>query len=398
VSQPKLKKREGQLDHSALTFSEPREEAEQTDDAQPMTEAQAVIRQRIQGLEIAVAEDLLHASAVVKRTAMRLKRRWRKEIIWNRGERSGPTIRVDVSEGAADRALQLCDLLVQGTSLMGWSFQAQPRPEESPRAYRYQPAPAETPMFGNFTVDGEPLEVRIDERRRRIDHVPTEEEKAKRRRGEYVYAPRWDYLDTGELRLHLSKADSSYGLKTWKDGARKRIEEDIKSILITMGDEALRIKMDREERRLAEIEERRQEKLRWQLEARREANAKLIRELEAQAGAWFRARVLRSYVRAVRKSVGDTRLEARLQNEHVDFVAWAEHYIDQLDPLTTTPHDPDLEEERPMYRSTSEGVQESVSRLLGREWQTAWKNSECGSERRESLRVSPNGEDDMDGE
>ena len=55
-------------------------------------------------------------------------------------------------------------------------------------------------MFGCFTVDGEPLEVRIDERRRRIDHVPTEEEKAKRRRGDYVYAPRCDYLDTGELR------------------------------------------------------------------------------------------------------------------------------------------------------------------------------------------------------
>lgn len=199
----------------------PREEAEDSDSKKPLTDAQAAVRERIEGLQIRVGDDLLHASAVVKRTAVRLKRPWRKDVSWNRGERCGPTIRVDVSEATADRALLLCERLIVGTSLLGWSFKAPPQPEQPRGGYRFEPAP-EMPRFGHFVVEGELLDVRMDERRRRMEHVPTEEEKAKQRRGDYVYAARWDYSDTGELRLYLSKADSRYVLKTWKDGAKKR--------------------------------------------------------------------------------------------------------------------------------------------------------------------------------
>lgn len=92
--------------------------------------------------------------------------------------------------------------------------------------------------------------MRIDERRRRMDHVPTEEEKEKRRRGQYVYAPRWDSIATGELRLHLSQQNCKCPLKTWKDGVKIRLKDQIRPILGTMADQAFRIKADREARRL----------------------------------------------------------------------------------------------------------------------------------------------------
>ena len=117
-------------------------------------------------------------------------------------------------------------------------------------------------------------------------------------------------------------------------------------MLLALLEEAFSIKTERERQRLAEIERRRQEELRWEQSKRRSANETLIHELEAQAGAWLRARFLRSYLRALRRTVekeGLQGLVAKRQEETVDFLAWAQHYVDQLDPLCMTPHDPHFE-------------------------------------------------------
>ena len=148
-------------------------------------------------------------------------------------------------------------------------------------------------------------------------------------------------------------------------------------MLLALLEEALSIKNERERQRLAEIERRRREKLEWEQSARRTANATLIHELEAQAGAWLRARFLRSYVRALRRTVereGLQGLVAKRQEETVDFLAWAQHYVDQLDPLCTTPHDADFETERPgYYMSADKQVHETLDRLLGNHWSEAFK-------------------------
>lgn len=106
------------------------------------------------------------------------------------------------------------------------------------------------------------------------------------------------------------------------------------------------MKASREADRLAEIERQRKEELRRRQSERRSANAKLIHELEAQAGAWFRARIFRVYLRALRRTLEGRMIKAALQDASVDFGAWAEHYVDQLDPLSVTAHDPDLKEDR----------------------------------------------------
>ena len=129
--------------------------------------------------------------------------------------------------------------------------------------------------------------------------------------------------------------------------------------------------------RLEEIERRRQEELRWEQSQRRTANATLIHELEAQAGAWLRARFLRSYLRALRRALdrdGTKGLVAKRQEETVDFLAWAQHYVDQLDPLCATLHDPDLETEHSgFYSSRDKNVNETLDRLFGNRWSEAFK-------------------------
>ncbi len=373
--QAALKKRaDDVMDYAALTFDAPQDETAPI----PPDDAAAPNPQRlaVENLELAHSDDLRLASPAVKRTALRLKRPWRKEISWNRGERNGPIISIDVSEACADRALLLSEQIIAGARSLGWTFKAPPKEEES-RSRRYGLEQPEAPVYGCLFVDDEPLAFRIDERDKRIDHELTESEKSRKRRGESIYPPRWDYVPTGELRLHLMHANSTYMKRTWKDGARLKLEQQTKAVLLGLFDEAVSIKTKREEQRLAEIERRREEKLRWEQSERRTANEKLIHELEAQAGAWLRARFLKSYLRALRRALekdGTEGLVAERQEETIDFLAWAQHYIDQLDPLCATPHDPDFEADRAGYYSPADKqVNDTLDRLLGNQWSGAFK-------------------------
>ncbi len=77
---------------------------------------------------------------------------------------------------------------------------------------------------------------------------------------------------------------------------------------------------------------------------------------------------------------------------------WAQHYIDQLDPLCPTPHDPDMKADRPGYYSPPETkVSKLLGRLLGQSWEDAFKISK--DESAETNRSGPAarvGEDDDD--
>jgi hypothetical protein len=373
--QPKLREREDQsTDYAALTFESPRDETPE-ENRQPATPEEAALREKIVGLPTRACVELKTASAAVRRTAVDLKRKWRNEIVWTRGEKSGPIVQIRVSELVADRALRIAELIVAGANAVGWGFQRIPalKEETQYRRYAYQPAP-EPPRYGCIDTLGELLAFRIDERNRQVEHELDEGEKARKRRGETIYPPRWDYFPSGDLRVHLLHTDSTYVRHTWKDAARRKLEEQINGILLGFLDEALDIKKRREERRQDEIRARKEEERRMRLSRRRENNAKFIRELEAQAGAWQRARMLRAYLRALRNAVGKDKFELISDKGTIDFLAWAYHYANQLDPLSQEPHDSDLmDESLTRYGSREEGIKETLSRLMGRNWQESLK-------------------------
>ena len=373
--QPKLVKREDQpMDYAALTFEAPRDEIPE-DNRPPGTPEEAALREKIVGLPPTPFLELKTASSAVRRTAVDLKRKWRNEIVWTRGEKSGPIVQIRVSDLVVDRALRIAELLIAGAQAVGWGFKRIPAPKEETqyRRYAYQPAP-EPPKYGCIDTQGELLAFRIDERNRQVEHELDEHEKARKRRGETIYPPRWDYVPSGDLRVHLMHADSTYVRHTWKDTARRKLEDQITAILLSFLDEALDIKKRREERRQDEIRARKEEERRMRLSRRRENNAKLIHELEAQAGAWQRARMVRAYLRALRNAVGKDKLELISNNSTTDFLAWGHHYANQLDPLSPEPHDLDLmDESLTRYGSREEGIKETLSRLMGRHWQESLK-------------------------
>ena len=190
----------------------------------PISPAEAALRARIDALEIAPLDTLLQAHPAVLRTAVHLKHLTSRDITWPRGTRSGPLLTVtNVSDAQIDRALRVLDAVLRASAALGWHFTA-PSPQEPP-TYRgrgsWGPTPAAPPLFGHLLVDGEPLQLKIDERRRQFNHVPTPTEladtKAAKKTGSYVWMPRFDFEPSGELRLHLFDADSRWVRKTWKD-------------------------------------------------------------------------------------------------------------------------------------------------------------------------------------
>ena len=343
----------------------------------PISLEEAVLRAGIDTLEIAPLGNLIDAHPAVLRTAVHLKHLKSRDITWPRGTRAGPILPVsNVSDAQIDRALRVLGAVLRASAALGWHFAA-PSPQEPP-TYRgrgsWGPTPAAPPAVGHLLVDGEPLQLKIDERRRQFNHVPTPTELADKKAGRYVWMPRFDFEPSGELRLHLFDADSSWVRKTWKDTKSHPLETQASKILHGLLDRALELKRDREEQRLRDLARREHERQQALVHQRRAAHAELIEELERQAGAWHRAQFLRRYLRAARRALCDNTFNVDLQGKPTDFLAWAEHYVNQLDPLYAEPRDPDFAHERTFQVGADEKrLQEELQRLSGHTWERASK-------------------------
>ena len=331
-----------------VTFA-PRPTPAPTEPITPMSPVETALRARIDALDPAPRTDLTAAHPAVLRTAVHLKHLKSRDLTWPRGTRSGPIIEVrNISEAQQERALKVLDALLRGAESLGWPFESPPRAEPEPRRNAWTPSTRPTAVVGRLIVDGEPLQLRIDERQRQSDHVPTEQEKADKKRGRYVWMPRFDYAPSGELRLHVTEPGHSYTEKVWKDTKAHPLEVQVHKVLHGL--------------------------LSLALERKRHREAQLIAALEAQAGAWVRAQLLRRYLRAARRTLGTRTVTTNLQGKPIDFLAWAEHYVNQLDPLHPDSRDPDFtHHDSWQYNSEEKRFTEELQRLSGHAWERASK-------------------------
>lgn len=366
---PKLPKRDVPTYDSALVFA-PIEESPPLDVADPAPEADSV-RAQIDGIAITVAPGLESASPPVQRLAHRLKVRPAKDIAWaRRADRQGPVPQIAVSDAQATRALRIVDAVLRGADVLGWPFEAV-KPKDTGYRQRSVEPPEPFPA-GAITVDGEPFAIQIDEPQRRRDHIATAEEVRRKQREPWAHIPAWDFDWSGNLHLQVHEPDSRYLQRTWKDGKRRRLEDQVRDVLLGLYELALDAKARRKAHEQRERERREEERLARERSYRRDAELKLINELERQVGAWFRARLLHRYVRAARRALGKSHIEAQRGKEAVDFFAWAEGYVDQLDPLHPAARNADLLGERAHWEA-DQAIQKGLARLAGFEGQTAWK-------------------------
>lgn len=381
---PGLPKREPERgDQHALTVQarEPDSPVVASETASAVPEHLATIRERIATLSITSADSIMDCLAATKRTARHLKHARRAEFRFERGEKVGPLVSMDVSEAVLDRACLLADRILRACQSLGWSFVAREREAaESERphgGYRsLEPLPPPAPE-GHILVADERVGFHIEERVREEKREPTAAELVHEKREYGYHAPRKTHTPTGNLRVVRLDTYRTFGKVTrltWYDRGSTRVEEQLADILAGFYELALSIKArraedERQERTRQEAERRREE-----LEARQDANAALIKQLETDAGAWYRARHLRRYIRAVRKSLGADTIRARFRDRHIDYLNWAEAYVDQLDPLTSRLRSPEFSRRNTHFVNDLDRLGADICRLFGSEWTEAWKS------------------------
>lgn len=323
-------------------------------------------------------EDALPA---IKRTARLMKCAGSAGLKLERGQASGPVASIAVSGDSQTRALLLADFLLRAAAKLGWSFvsptaAAVDEQRSSRRDTRDDPMATKTP-FGHLLIEGEPIGFRIEERLRDEKVEPTPAELAREKREWGYRAPRRRSVPTGSLRIVRLDLYSSYGepsRKTWYDRKGSLIELQLRDVLagfreLSKLNAARRAEALRQERRRKE-----HEILLADLDARRNANDKLIKQLETDAGAWHRARYLRRYVRAAKRVALEKPIVVRFRATSVDFLAWAERYVDQLDPLHASPRNDELlPRSQNYYGVDSDHLNAAMKRLLGIDWKQAWK-------------------------
>jgi hypothetical protein len=392
---PKLPKREAHWhDDSALTVAPSigayRGALDPTVGEEPGSvdhERKESIAARIAALTIVPSASIADALPPIKRTALRAKHPHRSQLTFERGEKAGPLIEMQVTSDALERALLLADTLLHAAQVLGWEFKDRVWQEsdesKTQETWRHQRQPTETPKpeaeprIGRLVVEGEEVALRIEERLRDEKCEPTPSELAREKREYGYHAPRKVAVATGALRVVRLDTYRTYGdpdRRTWYDRKGTRVEQQIKDVLLGFFELALSIKErrakdEREARDHEEAERRREES-----EAIQEANQKLIRQLETDAGAWHRARYLRHYLKAARMRLGGQSLTAVFRTETVDFLNWAESYINQLDPLHAAERTEEFEKDSTgHFQSDLDRMRAAFGRLLGSDWTDAWK-------------------------
>ncbi len=338
------------------------------------------IRARIAAVSIVPITSVAETLPAARRSGIRLKHPSRGEWTFNRGEKSGPIVHIDVTADTRDRALLLADALLRAAAALGWTFVASPPPkpqENYGRRRDPEPATKPEPAIGRFLVEGEHIGLRIEERIRDERREPTAYELARERREYGYHAPRKTRVPTGNLRVVRLDTYQTYGepdKHTWYDRKGSRVEDQVKDILLGFYELSQSVKVRRAEDERKERERQEAERRQKEKEARQEANAKLIKQLETDAGAWHRARYLRRYVHAARNRLGEQSLPATFREEVVDFLDWAEQYVNQLDPLHALARCDDFRKSGSYpYQTDIDRIKEGFARLLGGEWPRAWK-------------------------
>jgi len=225
----------------------------------------------------------------------------------------------------------------------------------------------------------------IEERLKEELREPTPAELAREKR-EYGYrAERKTFIPTGMLRLVRVDSDSWRGTrKSWYERAPDGLEEKIPAILAAFFEFALELKARRAKREQEKREREEAERRRRELEEQRQANQRLIEQLETQAGAWYRARMLRAYLRVLR-SAGS--FEVDFRGHPTDFITWAERYVNAMDPVHQSPRENEFLREEYSWRA-NERPKEELARLSGHNWAKSWKLT--------GIADSPPAEDDND--
>lgn len=225
-------------------------------------------------------------------------------------------LKVSVSPGCIGRAISILDTLIK-------AFEA--------RGFRMKDRDGEPAVLVPELPD-DPVTFRLEERVRRVQRAPIG---SKRDRPSSYFEPRvqYDFFPTGELCLALTSASAFNVRKSWRDGKRRRVEDQLNDFVqgVIRCAHFLRGRKLEEERRKKQHEEyerrrRELERLRWEEEER-------LRKLEAALLAWEQAQRLRAFLAAIGERAEGLGIEIPEESGLGGWMKWVEGRAERLDPI-----------------------------------------------------------------
>ena len=269
---------------------------------------------------IRVAERLARPHPLVRMTAEAFRGRQPDQY----GMLSRPwkekCLDVRVSRASLPRALRIMDSLVKAVEERG--FRASVTEGEKAGTY--------------IELLGEKVEIALEEKMKREDHVLTKEESERKAKYSWSLVRRWDYEPAGVLQLRIKEIWGDGARKTWADGRTQRVEERLNDViagLIVVAEAKRRhqIELKRQRQEWAEAERQRLE-----LERQRREEAEQLKALELEAAQWARSQQLRTYIDAVEHEALARGNSPEPGGKLHGWLAWARRHADRLDPLRDT--------------------------------------------------------------
>lgn len=207
-------------------------------------------------------------------------------------------LNIRVSEGIRDRALLLMSTMIYALEERGFSAEA--AGEKSGSA---------------LIIKGERLEFSLEERTTKVNVLPSEKKHSWE--SDYRFDP------TGKLTFRIQEYGAQGHRKSWSDGERRSLEEQLNDIIPTLVDISLILHEERleQKRRWAQIEE--------ESRLRRLAKSRWVR-LQQDQQKWESAFHLRTLIEKVSEMVSS---EERNQPELERWLKWANRVLASLDPF-----------------------------------------------------------------
>lgn len=157
-----------------------------------------------------------------------------------------------------------------------------------------------------------------------------------RKEGEAEYSFLWNrytYTPSGRLSFCITEYHPPGARKTWNDGKRKRLEDQLDEIVagffvVAEGMKQARLRWEEQQRRWQEEERRRRE-----LERLRQAEEARCQRLEESAKRWAEANRLRDFVAACEAKLRSSGVAMDDGCPEARWLAWARKHAERLDPL-----------------------------------------------------------------
>jgi hypothetical protein len=226
---------------------------------------------------------------------------------------------VRVSTTALPRTLRILDALFSAVEKQDYSVNWETSPDAKPK----------------MLVDGENISFGIVEMFARKPHTPTQDEIARRKKNLYVYAPNWDYVPTGELRLSITDLpyELSHIRSSWSDGKTRRVENCLGELVATLPHVAKALKLIREENereRIRREEERKQAEEQRRRQEKYDRKAKVVGEF---LRTWTESKAFDELAAAIREKADSLPVQDVQKGEILAIAEWISEHADHLNPL-----------------------------------------------------------------